>query len=70
MSGRHPGLRVLRFGAATCVACCVDPILSVFAGASRAGLASTTVIGDAGIAVAVTDATGAVESRTVREVAG
>ena len=38
-------------GLVACVACCAGPILAILGGISVAGLASTTVIGSAGLVI-------------------
>jgi hypothetical protein len=43
---------VLALGAAACAACCAGPILAFLGGLALAGLASTFVIGVAGLVVA------------------
>lgn len=43
---------VLGLGAAACVACCVGPILAFLGGLGIAGLASTLLLGTAGLAIA------------------
>ena len=50
---RNGTLSVIGVGAAACVACCAGPILAVLGGVAFAGLASTFVIGAAGIVIAV-----------------
>jgi hypothetical protein len=47
------GLSVVGMGAAACVACCASPILAIIGGLSLAGLASTLLIGTAGLVIAV-----------------
>jgi hypothetical protein len=44
---------VLSIAVAACVACCVGPILALLGGLSLAGLASTVVIGSAGVVIAL-----------------
>ncbi len=46
------GLGIVGFGAAACVACCAGPILAFLGGLSIAGIASTWLIGGAGLAIA------------------
>jgi len=43
------GFGVLGIGAAACVACCAGPILAFLGGLSIAGLASTVLVGGAGL---------------------
>jgi hypothetical protein len=50
---RNDGLSVLGMGAAACVACCASPILAIIGGLGLAGLASTLLIGAAGLVIAV-----------------
>jgi mercuric ion transport protein len=45
------GLGILGFGAAACVACCAGPILAFLGGLGVAGLASTVLVGGAGLVV-------------------
>jgi hypothetical protein len=45
------GFRLAGLGAAACVACCAGPILAFLGGLGVAGLASTFVIGGAGLLV-------------------
>jgi mercuric ion transport protein len=49
---RKDGLSVLGMGAAACVACCAGPLLAILGGLSLAGLASTLLIGTAGLVIA------------------
>lgn len=49
---RSSGAGVLGLGVAVCAACCAGPILALLGGASVAGLASTWVIGAAGLVIA------------------
>lgn len=51
---RRQGFSIVGIGAAACVACCAGPILALLGGMSLAGLASTLVIGTAGVVIAVT----------------
>lgn len=60
MSGdgaRRGGFGILGVGAAACLACCAPLVLGVLGGLTAAGVASTLVIGAAGVAVAVAAAT-------------
>jgi len=50
---RRDGFGILGIGAAACVACCAGPILGVLGGLSILGLASTFVVGLAGLAVTI-----------------
>lgn len=52
------GLGILGLGAAACVACCAGPILAFLGGLSLAGLASTWLIGGAGLVIAAAAAVG------------
>jgi hypothetical protein len=52
------GLGILGLGAAACVACCAGPILAFLGGLSLAGLASTWLIGGAGLLIAAGAALG------------
>lgn len=52
MGERSSGVSVLGLGAAACAACCAGPILAWLGGASLLGLASTWVIGGAGVVIA------------------
>jgi hypothetical protein len=52
-AAKRDGLGILGLGAAACVACCVGPILAFFGGLSLAGIASTVVVGLAGLGIAV-----------------
>ena len=52
MQARKDGLGVLGMGAAACVACCAGPVLAILGGLSLAGLASTLLIGTAGLVIA------------------
>lgn len=66
MSGdgaRRGGFGILGVGAAACVACCAPLILGVLGGLTAAGLASTFMIGAAGVVVAVAAATAFVAVR-------
>jgi Ca2+/Na+ antiporter len=47
------GLKILGLGALACVGCCAGPILAFVGGLGIAGLVSTTIIGAAGVAIAV-----------------
>ena len=47
------GLSVVGVGAAACLVCCGGPILAFLSGLGVAGLASTLVIGAAGLLIAV-----------------
>lgn len=49
---KKEGLGILGFGAAACVACCAGPILAFLGGVGIAGLASTLLIGAAGLVIA------------------
>jgi hypothetical protein len=53
--GQATGTRfgVLGIAAAACVVCCAGPILALLGGLSLAALASTLVIGSAGVVIAV-----------------
>lgn len=46
------GFSVLGLGAAACVACCVGPILAFLGGIGVLGVASTWLIGGAGLLIA------------------
>ncbi len=46
------GLRLLGLGALACIGCCAGPVLAFLGGVSIAGLASTTLIGGAGLLIA------------------
>ena len=50
---RGESLKILGIGALACVGCCAGPILVFLGGLSIAGLASTTIIGGAGLVIAV-----------------
>ena len=50
---RGGNLRFVGFGAAACAASCAGPILAALGGLTVAGLASTIVIGLAGVAIGV-----------------
>jgi hypothetical protein len=52
------GLKLLGLGALACVGCCAGPVLALLSGLSIAGLASTTLIGGAGLVVAAVASTG------------
>jgi mercuric ion transport protein len=45
------GFRLFGLGAAACVACCAGPILALLGSVGLAGVASTAVIGGAGLLV-------------------
>jgi type VI protein secretion system component VasK len=47
------GFSLLGVAAVACIACCAAPILGVVGGITLAGLASTVVVGSAGLVVAV-----------------
>ena len=47
------GLKIVGFGALACVGCCAAPILAFLGGLSIAGLASSTIIGGAGLGIAI-----------------
>lgn len=49
---RSEGFSILGLGAAACIACCAGPILAVLGGVSVAGIASTWLIGSAGLVIA------------------
>lgn len=49
---KRGGLKALGLGALACVGCCAGPVLAFFGGFSVAGLASTTLIGSAGLVIA------------------
>jgi hypothetical protein len=49
---KKDGLSILGIGAAACVACCAGPILAFLGGLGIAGLASTLLIGTAGLLIA------------------
>jgi hypothetical protein len=51
MSNRRDGFSIFGLGAAACVACCIGPIVAFLGGLSIAGLASTLLIGTAGLAI-------------------
>ena len=52
------GLKVLGLGALACIGCCAGPVLAFLGGLSIAGLASTVLIGGAGLVVATAAAVG------------
>lgn len=60
------GLGLLGFGAAACLACCAGPILAFLGGLSVAGVASTWLIGSAGLVVAAVAAAALVVVRRRR----
>lgn len=66
---RRQGFSVVGIGAAACVACCAGPILAFLGGLSLAGLASTLVIGTAGLVVAALALAGIVIVRRRRATA-
>ena len=51
-TGNKEGLGLVGLGAAACVACCAGPLLAFLGGLTIAGLASTLLIGAAGLAIA------------------
>lgn len=51
-SARRQGIGLIGVGAAACVACCAGPILAFLGGLTIAGVASSLVIGVAGLAFA------------------
>ncbi len=55
-SAKRDGFGLVGLGVVACVACCAGPILALLGGLTIAGLASTLVIGVAGLAVAVMSA--------------
>lgn len=57
---------ILGIGAAACVACCIGPLVALLGGLSLAGLASTLLIGAAGLVIAAVAAVGFVVVRRRR----
>ena len=57
-SFRRNSLRAVGVSAAACIACCAGPIVAFLGGLSIAALASTIVIGTAGLVIAIVAATG------------
>jgi hypothetical protein len=57
---------VVGLGIAACVACCAGPILAVLGGVTIAGVASTWVIGGAGLMIAAVVAVGFLVVRSRR----
>ncbi len=55
-SAKRDGFGLVGLGVVACVACCAGPILALLGGLTIAGLASTLVIGVAGLVVAVMSA--------------
>lgn len=55
-SAKRDGFGLVGLGVVACVACCAGPILAVLGGLTIAGLASTLVIGVAGLVVAAVSA--------------
>jgi len=51
-SAKREGLGLVGLGAAACVACCAGPILAFLGGLTLAGVASTLVVGVAGLGLA------------------
>lgn len=51
-SAKRDGIGLVGMGVVACVACCAGPILALLGGLTIAGLASTLVIGVAGLAIA------------------
>ena len=49
---------IVGLGIAACVACCAGPILAILGGVTIAGVASTWVIGGAGLIIAAAAAAG------------
>jgi mercuric ion transport protein len=60
------GFSVLGLGAAACVACCAGPILAFLGGLGIAGVASTLVIGAAGLLITAAAVTAIVVVRRGR----
>jgi hypothetical protein len=57
---------LLGLGALACLGCCAAPVLAVLGGLSVAGLAATTVLGGAGLVIAVGAAVAYLSVRTRR----
>lgn len=64
--GGKDGFGVLGIGAVACLACCAGPILAFLGGVGIAGLASTVVIGAAGLLITVAAVTATVFVRRRR----
>lgn len=69
-SGNKEGLGLVGVGAAACMACCAGPLLAFLGGLTIAGLASTLLIGAAGLAIAAIAGGGwlAIRRRRVRAI--
>jgi hypothetical protein len=65
-AGRDGSFSIVGLGIAACVACCAGPILALLGGVTIAGVASTWVIGGAGLLIAAVAAVGFLAIRSRR----
>jgi len=66
----NSGVGILGVGAGACLACCAGPILALLGGLGIAGLASTLLIGAAGLAITAAAITAFVVVRRHRSSCG